>query len=168
MQKCSGYQCTLKNVYLRCLAYRRIIDFIGWGITLEVTRSNHLYFVLDRHTVVLYNISLKGNDMATEKTLNYTPEMTAELVETYKASPSRATVEALAAKLGKSTRSIVAKLSKEGAYVPEAKEAGKRAMLKSEMVAEIAALVGKDEEVLESLEKATGPALMAVLTALRG
>ncbi len=40
-------------------------------------------------------------------------------------------------------------------------------MLKAEMVAEIAKLAGKTEEQLESLEKATGPALMAVLDALR-
>ena len=40
-------------------------------------------------------------------------------------------------------------------------------MLKAEMVTEIAKLVGKTEEPLESLEKATGPALMVVLQALR-
>jgi hypothetical protein len=76
-------------------------------------------------------------------------------------------VEALASKLGKTVRSVVAKLSKEGVYVSKAKEAGKREMLKAEMVAELAKLLGKTEEQMESLEKATGPALMAVLVALR-
>jgi putative heme iron utilization protein len=106
--------------------------------------------------------------MATEKIANYTNAQVAEIKEAYLADKSEATVKALAEKLGKSTRSIVAKLAKEGVYQSKAKEAGKRAMLKAEMVSEIAELVGKSEEVLESLEKATGPALMAVLTALRG
>jgi putative heme iron utilization protein len=105
--------------------------------------------------------------MATEKIANYTEAQVTELVEAYKASPTDVTVKALAEKFGKSTRSIVAKLAKEQVYQSKAKEAGKRAMLKAEMVAEIATLVGKSEEVLESLEKATGPALMAVLAALR-
>lgn len=106
--------------------------------------------------------------MATEKTVNYTADQTAELVEAYKAAPTDETVKAFAEKFGKSVRSIVAKLAKEQAYVAKGKEsAGKRAMLKAEMVSEIAKLVGKTDEQLESLEKATGPALMAVLEALR-
>jgi len=105
--------------------------------------------------------------MATEKIANYTDEQTALIIDTYKATPTEATVKALAEQLGKTVRSIVAKLAREGVYQAKAKTEGKRAMLKSEMVTEIAKLVGKDEEVLESLEKATGPALMAVLVALR-
>lgn len=102
----------------------------------------------------------------TEKTvtINYTPEMTSTVVEGYKAGK---TVEALATEVGKTVRSVVAKLAKEGVYKPKGKEAGKRAMLKAEMVAEISKEIGVSEEVLESLEKATGPALMAVLKALK-
>ena len=103
----------------------------------------------------------------TEKAQNYTAEQTAQLVAEYIANPSQATVEALANKLGKTARSVVAKLSKEGVYVSKAKAAGKREMLKAEMVAELAKLVGATEEQLESLEKATGPALQLVLKALR-
>lgn len=103
--------------------------------------------------------------MATEKIVNYTAEQVEEMKAVY--DGTQATVEALATKFNKSTRSIVAKLVKEGVYVSKAKEAGKRAMLKAEMVAEIAKLTGKTDEQLESLEKATGPALMAVLEALR-
>lgn len=105
--------------------------------------------------------------MTAEKTVNYTAEQTKELVEAYKAEPTQATVEAFATKFGKTARSIVAKLSKEQVYKAKAKEAGKREMLKAEMVSEIAKLLNKNEETLESLEKATGPALMAVLEALR-
>jgi hypothetical protein len=104
--------------------------------------------------------------MATEKIVNYTAEQTAELVEAYKATPTNETVTAFATKFGKTAKSIVAKLAREGVYKGKAKEAGKRDMLKSEMVAEIAKLTGKTDEQLESLEKATGPALKAVLAAM--
>lgn len=102
----------------------------------------------------------------TEKavTVNYTPEMTATLIEGYKAGEG---VEALAQKVGRTARSVIAKLSREGVYKSPEKVAGKREMRKSEMVAEISKEIGVSEEVLESLEKATGPALMAVLKALR-
>lgn len=104
---------------------------------------------------------------AETKVANYTAEQTAMIKETYLANPTQATVEALATQLGKTVRSMIAKLSKEDVYKSKSKEAGKREMLKREMVAEIAKLVGKTEEQIESLEKATGPALMAVLEGLR-
>lgn len=102
----------------------------------------------------------------TEKTVvaNYTPEMTVKVVEGFKAGR---TVEDLAAEIGKTVRSVIAKLSKEGVYKSKEKVAGKREMKKAEMVAAISTEIGVSEEVLESLEKATGPALMAVLKALR-
>ena len=96
--------------------------------------------------------------------MNYTPEQTAQAVADYQAGVS---VEAIAQAIGKTARSVIAKLSKEGVYVAKGKTAGKRDMLKSEMVSEIAKLVGKTDEQVESLEKATGPALMAVLTQLK-
>lgn len=105
--------------------------------------------------------------MATEKIANYTPAQVTEMVQEYVAAPTKETVQALAIKFGKTARSIVAKLAKEHVYQSKAKEAGKREMLKAEMVTEIAKLVGRSDEQLESLEKATGPALMAVLSALR-
>lgn len=105
--------------------------------------------------------------MATEKVANYTPDQVNIMVQEYVAAPTKATVDSLATRFGKTARSIVAKLAKEQVYQSKSKEAGKREMLKAEMVTEIAKLVGKTEEPLESLEKATGPALMVVLQALR-
>lgn len=104
---------------------------------------------------------------AETKTVNYTAEQTAEMKEAYTATPTEETVRALAEKFGKTTKSVIAKLAKEGVYRTKGKEAGKRAMLKAEMVTEIATLLGKEEETLDSLEKATGQALMAVLVGLR-
>lgn len=104
---------------------------------------------------------------AETKVVNYTAEQTAACREAYVANPTQETVEALAKQFGKTVRSMVAKLSKEGVYVAKGKEPGKRVALKAEMVAEIAKLLGKTEEQMESLEKATGAALQAVLTVLR-
>lgn len=104
----------------------------------------------------------------TEKTkaVNYTAEQVAEMVEAYTATPTKETVKVLAEKFGKTERSVIAKLAKEKVYQSEAKEAGKRAMLKSEMVAKLAELTGASEEQLDSLEKATGTALMVLVKAL--
>ena len=99
------------------------------------------------------------------KVANYTAEQTVELVKGYAEGK---TVEALSTHFGKSVRSITMKLSREGVYTPKEKVTGKRAMLKAEMVSEIATILGADEDVLGSLEKATGPALMLVLEGLKG
>lgn len=109
--------------------------------------------------------------MTTEKIERYTAEQTVTMLASYfplgTESERTAQVANLALLFGKSVRSIIAKLAKEHVYVGKDKVAGKREMLKAEMVAEIAELMGKTDEQMESLEKATGPALMAVLSALR-
>ena len=94
--------------------------------------------------------------MMTEATkTNYTPEQTEQLLQGYNEG---LTVETLALQLGKSTRSIVAKLSREGVY--KAKTAAKATRVtKAQLVSLIAYKVGASEEVLESLEKATHEAL---------
>jgi hypothetical protein len=94
--------------------------------------------------------------MMTEATkTNYTAEQTQALVAGYQ---SGATVEQLATQLGKSVRSVVAKLSREGVYQAKTKAAGAR-VTKAQLVALIALKVGAHEEVLESLEKANLEAL---------
>ena len=93
---------------------------------------------------------------------NYTPEQTATLVAGYQAGE---TVEALANRLGKSTRSIVAKLSREGVYQAKTKAVGTR-VTKAQLVSLIALKVGASEEVLESLEKAIHQALELLATKL--
>lgn len=50
----------------------------------------------------------------TAKTVNYTPEQTAQMVADYQAGT---TVETIAEALGKTVRSVVAKLSREKVYV---------------------------------------------------
>ena len=72
---------------------------------------------------------------------NYTDEMVASMTEQYVANPTRETVEALAHEFGKSVRSIIAKLSREGVYVaqPKVTKTGEPVVRKAELVAQIEA-----------------------------
>lgn len=92
--------------------------------------------------------------MATEKA--YTPEQTASTLAAYAAGK---TPEQIAFDIGRSARSVIAKLAKEGVYVSKAVVAGPKRMKKSELVACIAGYFDIDPQELESLEKATHQAL---------
>lgn len=98
-----------------------------------------------------------------EKTVTYTAEQTATLVEGYKAGES---LEMLAEQLGKSVRSVVAKLSREGVYVSKAKAAGKTRVTKAELVSQIEAATGIEPGKLVSLEKASHEALEMMVAQL--
>lgn len=93
---------------------------------------------------------------------NYTPEQTAELVNLYKAGE---TVEALATRLGKSTRSIVAKLSREGVYQAKTKLTKPR-VKKADLVDRLALICGVAPEIFESLEKANQEVLETLVETL--
>ena len=72
---------------------------------------------------------------------NYTDEMVAQMTEAYVANPSRETVEALATEMGKTVRSVIAKLSREGVYVaqPKVTKTGEPVVRKAELVAQLEA-----------------------------
>ena len=72
---------------------------------------------------------------------NYTDDMVASMTEQYVANPTRETVEALAQEFGKSVRSIIAKLSREGVYVaqPKVTKTGEPVVRKAELVAQLEA-----------------------------
>ena len=86
----------------------------------------------------------------------YTAEQAAQMVADYKVGIS---VEAIAATVGKSVRSVIAKLSREGVYVAKGKANGSAVVRKAQMIEAIAARLGVPAEKLESLEKATKEAL---------
>jgi hypothetical protein len=100
-----------------------------------------------------------------EKAINYTPEQTAALVADYRDGIS---VEQLAMQLGKSVRSIVAKLSREGVYQKkEYKTKTGEAVVKKDSVADaIGAILRLPENDIESLTKANKSALKAIFEAL--
>ncbi len=88
---------------------------------------------------------------------NYTDEMVATMTEQYVANPTRDTVDALARQFGKTTRSIIAKLSREGVYVaqPRTTKTGEPIVSKNEIVNDIASLLQVEVDDIASLEKAT-------------
>ena len=116
--------------------------------------------VLDKTLRAIYNIKYKlniklGVEMASAK--NYTDEMVATMTEQYVANPTRDTVDALAREFGKTTRSIIAKLSREGVYVaqPRTTKTGEPIVSKNEIVNDIASLLQVEVDDIASLEKAT-------------
>jgi hypothetical protein len=88
--------------------------------------------------------------------MNYNAENTVYLVETYQANPEFKTVEYLAETMGKSTKSIIGKLSREGVYqrATYKNKTGELPVTKVELVNNIAENLGIEVENLFGLEKA--------------
>ena len=103
----------------------------------------------------------------TNKTVavNYTPEQTTQVVALYQ---SGIAVEQIALDMGKSVRSIVAKLSREKVYVAKvATSKSGEPVVKKDMVADaIASLVNLSESEAESLTKANKTALQKIFECL--
>ena len=102
------------------------------------------------------------------KVVNYTPEQTARLIADYTANPSKDTVAALATAFGKTTKSVVAKLVREGVYKKAEKVAkdGTPVVHKNELVQKIADEIGVTSDKLDGLESAPKNALKLILAAL--
>ena len=98
-------------------------------------------------------------------TVNYTPEQTQQVIADYAAGQ---TVETIAQSLGKSVRSVVAKLSREGVYKKkEYKTKTGEAVVKKDAHADaIGAILQLPENDVESLTKANKSALRAIFEAL--
>lgn len=101
----------------------------------------------------------------TAKAVNYTAEQTAKMVADYQAG---VTVETLAQNLGKSVRSIVAKLSREGVYQKKVykTKTGEAVVKKDAHADAIGAILRLPENDIESLTKANKSALKAIFEAL--
>ena len=96
--------------------------------------------------------------MAKEKVLNYTPEQEAKMRADYLAG---VTVETIAEAMGKTTRSVIAKLARLGVY--KAKEyttkTGEKPVKKDETADAIGKVLGLSDGEIESLAKANKTAL---------
>lgn len=95
-------------------------------------------------------------------TANYTEQQTKEMVAKYEAAPTRDTVEAIAEQFGKNTRSVIAKLSREGVYKaqPRTTKSGEPVVLKQELVDSIQVHFGTE---LPSLVKASKADLQKIV-----
>lgn len=98
-------------------------------------------------------------------TVNYTPEQTAKMVADYAAGMDVATI---AASMGKTARSVIAKLSREKVY--KAKEyvskTGEKVQKKDAVADAIGAVLKMTESEIESLTKANKTALAKIFDAL--
>ena len=105
--------------------------------------------------------------MAAEKTVNYTAEQTAAMVQAYQAGTD---VAAIAESLGKSVRSIVAKLSREGVYQKKTytTKNGEAPVKKDALADKLAEIAGLTEAEADSLTKANKTALAKIIAKLEG
>jgi len=92
---------------------------------------------------------------------NYTQEQTDYMVEIYSKNPNRETVEVIAAKMDKSVKSIIGKLSREGVYRREkyVSKTGESPITKAELIIALANLLQIEDYTLSGLEKAPKPVL---------
>ena len=99
------------------------------------------------------------------KNVNYTPEQTQAIINDYQNGVS---VETIAENVGKTVRSIVAKLSREKVYIKkEYKSKTGETPVKKDIHADaIGAILRLPENDIESLTKANKNALKAIFEAL--
>jgi len=97
--------------------------------------------------------------------VNYTAEQTARVIVGY---TDGVTVENLAAELGKSARSIIAKLSREGIYKKKeyVTKAGEPAILKDAHADAIGSILNLSEPEITSLTKCNKAVLVKIFEAL--
>lgn len=71
--------------------------------------------------------------------MSYTEELTAQIVGEYNANPTRETVDEIADRIGKSSRSVIAKLAAAGVYQTPVRttKTGDAIVKKEELVADI-------------------------------
>jgi len=100
-----------------------------------------------------------------EKAVNYTAEQTAKIIADYQAGIA---VESIAQAMGKTVRSIVAKLSREKVYIAKSyvNKNGEKPVKKDVTADAIGAILRLSENDVESLTKANKSALKAIFDAL--
>ena len=105
--------------------------------------------------------------ITTLKAVNYTSEQTVEMVSAYVANPTQTTVETLAVNMGKTVRSVIAKLSREKVYVAKvyATKTGEAVAKKDDLADKLGALVEGTEAEIESLTKVNKTMLKKLLDA---
>jgi len=101
--------------------------------------------------------------MSLTKPLPYSDEDTAKIVADYR---SGMTTEDIATSTGRSNRSIIAKLSREGVYISKTKPPSTRAT-KVELITHIAEMINLDVNVIATLEKATHDCLQELHDAIQ-
>jgi hypothetical protein len=99
-------------------------------------------------------------------TTNYTTEQVSYMIDKYDEAPTRETVENLAVELGKSTKSIIGKLSREGIYQKAiyVSKTGEIPITKKELVVNISTALDGNLDQLQGLEKSPKQELKYLLS----
>jgi hypothetical protein len=108
--------------------------------------------------------------MDDKKGSGYSEELTKEIVSEYLAQPTRETANAIAARIGKSPRSVIAKLAAAGVYrAPErTTKTGDPIVKKDELVEDINKWLGLDLTTLAKTGKLDLKALHGAIEKLVG
>jgi len=111
------------------------------------------------------NVASYQETIMADKTVNYTPEQTAAVLEAYAAGTDVVTI---AESMGKTARSIIAKLSREGVYQKKTyvSKTGEAVQKKDQTADAIGAILRMTESEIESLTKANKTALKKIFDAL--
>ena len=106
-------------------------------------------------------------DVTAKSSANYSDAQIAIITDEYTLEPTRATVDALAQSMGKSPRSIIAKLSALGIYqkAERVTKRGEPVVMKAELVEKVQNAIGRE---LPSLSKMTKADLQFMIDALVG
>ena len=121
------------------------------------------------HVLASGVVILKGETRAVKATAakvpNYTPEQEASMIADYQAG---VTVEAIALTLGKTVRSVVAKLSRSKVYTAKAyvSKSGETVVKKDALADKIGSFLGASEAEIESLTKVNKTMLKLIMEAL--
>lgn len=104
--------------------------------------------------------------MSATKIVNYTPEQTEQAKTAYQ---SGVAVEKIAEMLGKTTRSVIAKLSKENVYKAKTyvSKTGEKPVKKDEHADAIGAILHLSDGEIDSLTKANKTALIKIVAFMR-
>ena len=96
--------------------------------------------------------------------INYTQDQVERMINLYRLSPTRETVENLADEMDKSIKSIIGKLSREGVYrkTEYTTKTGEKPVTKLEIVQELAERLELEVWQLAGLEKAPKSTLKAL------
>lgn len=98
--------------------------------------------------------------MPTPKTVNYSPQAVEHMVEVYASATSdserKEVVHSLASELGKTVKSVIAKLSREGAYIKATPvtKTGSKIETKAQIVADIEQMARTTMPTLAKASKA--------------
>jgi hypothetical protein len=87
--------------------------------------------------------------------MSYSEELTREIVDEYSANPTRETVDAIAERIGKTPRSVIAKLAAAGVYQTPKRttKTGEPIVKKEELVAQIGEWLGIEVPTLAKTGK---------------